>query len=65
MFIDFRERGREGGEGEGVRDREREMEREIDWLPLICALTRDQIHKLVCALTGNQTCNLLVDGMMG
>ena len=36
MLIGFRKRGREG-----KREGEREKERNIDWLPLLCALTRD------------------------
>ena len=52
MFIDFRDRGREGErerESEGEREREREKhqcERSVDWLPPICALTMDQTHNL-------------------
>lgn len=38
FYIDLR-----GGEG---RERKRERKRNTDWLPIICALTRDQIHKL-------------------
>ena len=57
MFIDFRERGREGG---GERDRGREENRYIDWLPLIHALTGDQTCNLALCLTRNRTLNLLV-----
>ena len=39
MFIDLREREREGG-------REREGERNIDWLSPICTLTRDRTCNL-------------------
>ena len=36
MFIDERERG--GGGGAGGRDQD------IDWFPLVCALTKNQTH---------------------
>ena len=40
MLIDFRERGRQ-------RERERNIDvRNIDWLPLVCAPTRDRAHNL-------------------
>ena len=60
MFINFRERkgeGEEDGEGRRERDRrergrEREIEidmreRNIHQLPSVCALTRDQTHNLL------------------
>ena len=47
MFIDFREVGGVGGERE--RERKREMwERNIDWLPPICALTEDEPTTFCC-----------------
>ena len=52
LFI-FREEGREG-EREG---------RNIDWLPLIHVLTRDEPTAQACALTRNQTSHLLLCGI--
>ena len=39
---------------------ERGIERNINWLPSICAPTGDQTYNLGCALTGDQICNFLV-----
>ena len=44
MLIDF---------PEGKEEREGGRERNIDYLPLTCALTRDQTTTHTCALTRN------------
>ena len=55
MFIDFTERGGEGGERKRERGRETSIGerniRNMDWLPPLSSLTRDQTH------------NILVSGM--
>ena len=62
MFIDLRDRQRER---ERERERETSMwERNIDQVPPTYTLTGDKTHNLVCALTGNQTRNFLVYGMI-
>ena len=51
---------REGGEGE----REYQCERNIDWLPPVCATTRDQTCSLGVCSGGNGTHSLSVCGTM-
>ena len=60
MFVDFRESKRDK---ERKRERERD-EREASICCLPYAPQPESNSKQVCALTGDQTCNLLVDGMI-
>ena len=59
MLIDIRERGKDG-----ERERNICVKKNVDLLPFACSLTRAKPTTQVCTLTGNQTCDLLVHGMI-